>query len=302
MPEKIKFTKMHGGGNDFMVIDAVTQEVPMPRLLKSARQLADRRRGIGCDQILILRESKKRTADFQYQIINSDGGEVGQCGNGARCAHAFLQQRKLTGKKELVLHTKTTTINTQANRNIVRAHLALPQFAPSALPMKAAEKTGDQPQWYDTDKTLPEIRGRGYSVEMPEKFAIVSLGNPHAVCPWPRSAPTLDSGQATAFVRTIGAILNNRRRTFPEGVNVGFYQARSGAIDLRVFERGAGETPSCGSGAAAAALVYQYFNKSNKPVQVKMTGGDLVCHWPEPSALVWLEGEICFVYDGEIAL
>ena len=307
---KIQFTKMHGGGNDFVVINAVTQKIAMPRLLKVAQRLANRRLGIGCDQILILRVPKRQAADFEYQIINADGGEVGQCGNGARCAHAFLRRQKLTDKNQLFLCTRSTMITTKSIRgNKVRAYLAVPQFAASEVPMTIADGKDDaQPQWYGTEKIDAEILGRMLSDKerqhLPEKFAAVSLGNPHAVFPWPKNSPSLNGDESGKFLHQLGEALNQRRRTFPQGVNVGFYQRRGSCLDVRVYERGAGETPSCGSGAAAAALVWQHFDKSYTPVRVCMRGGELTCHWAReknPPA-VWIEGDIHFVFDGEIAL
>ena len=279
MPE-IRFSKMHGGGNDFVVIDAVRQRLPNGF---SAAQIANRRTGVGCDQVLILHKSAADdAADFRYQILNADGGESGQCGNGARCAHAFLLRQQLTDKKRLCLRTMTTDIITEEiNNNRLRAYLSVPQFAPTDIPLNRPKTR----RWY----TATAAEGAEF---LPGKFAALSLGNPHAIF----------INNRRHELATAGKMLNERRQLFPQGVNVGFCQLAAEGIWLRVYERGVGETPSCGSGAAAAAIVMLRGRDDRDSIVVKMSGGELLCGWSGGKTAVWLEGEINFVFDGTIHL
>ena len=271
----IAFAKMQSCGNDFIVIDAVRQVLP-PHINFAA--LAERKRGVGCDQILILRTAAD-DADFAYQIINADGGEVGQCGNGARCAHLFLRNRRLTDKTRLSLQTKTTRIMTESIGDEVRAYLSVPAFvAPPKMPDA------------ESYSAAPYFGGKDYH------FYPVSLGNPHAVF-------LLDNNDKDTppQLSTIGKKLNTARALFPDGINVGFCFVRDdNTLDLEVYERGVGITDSCGSGAAAAAVVAIKQNKTKSPVMVKMKGGNLLCGWDNPSSPVWIQAPTAEVFSGVV--
>lgn len=272
----LSFVKMHGCGNDFIVIDAVRRRLPgdFP-----AAQLADRKTGIGCDQILILQKPRRGiTADFNYRIFNADGSEVGQCGNGARCAHAFLRRHKLTAKKRLVLQTHNTRIVTEdAAAGEVRAYLAVPEFAPDKIPLCRPRLQS----WY-----------AAASPKLPGRFAAVSLGNPHAIFMTERDD----------MLAAVGAALNNRAKLFPAGVNVSFCRRHKNGVRLRVYERGAGATMACGSAAAAATVILLRDKKVKNPLRVYMPGGELLCGWDGPGQAVWLQGKPVFVFSGEIKI
>ncbi|MGI9337924.1 MAG: diaminopimelate epimerase [Gammaproteobacteria bacterium] len=271
----IAFVKMQSCGNDFVVIDAVRQVLPAGINFAA---LADRKRGIGCDQILILRAAAG-DADFDYQIINADGGEVGQCGNGARCAHLFLHSRGLTAKSSIVLQTKTARITTEAAGDEVRAYLPPPVFfAPPG--MQTAECYSAAPYFKE------------------KHFYSVSLGNPHAVFMLGD-----DDGDMLPGLAEVGKQLNAARDIFPDGVNVGFCFVRAdGGLDLQVYERGVGITDSCGSGAAAAAAVAIKSGKTTSPVDIKMPGGNLTCGWHPPSSPIWLQAPATEVFSGTVRL
>lgn len=277
---ELRFSKMRGCGNDFVVVDAVRQKLPKHF---PAAFIADRRMGVGCDQILILQKPPaKSNADFGYRIINADGSEVGQCGNGARCVHAFLRREKLSRKKRLTLQTSSASVMTEdAGDGMVRAYLATPEFDPVRIPLRR----GKRQDWYSASAA----EGGGC---LPGKFAALSLGNPHAVFITEQEDPQI-----------AGEFLNRRRRLFPEGVNVGFCQVSKRGVQLRVYERGAGETPSCGSGAVAAAVVLlRQPGVRKRQIRVAMPGGELQCGWDGDTAPAWLQGPLHFVFDGKIKL
>ena len=279
MPD-LRFTKMHGCGNDFVVIDAVRQSIPETCV---ATRIADRRLGVGCDQILILRRAPRSSrADFNYQIINADGTEVGQCGNGARCAHAFLRRNRLAVKKRMTLAASGAQIMTEdAGNKMVRAYLAKPTFVPEKVPL---QRKKEQP--------LYAASAAEGGMSLPGRFSALSLGNPHAVFVAAEGDNLEEAGQT----------LNDNRRLFPEGVNVGFCRREKDKIILRVYERGVGETPSCGSGAAAAAVVMIRGGAVKSPVHVLTPGGDLLCGWKGESHPAWIQGRINFVFDGILRL
>ena len=301
---ELRFIKMHGGGNDFVLLDGMLQNIPAD--LPAAR-IADRRLGIGCDQILILEpphesagDIDSAAADFSYRIINADGGEVGQCGNGARCAHAYLRRRG-EAKKQLRLQTKTASILTEdAGDNQVRAYLATPQFAPAEIPLN---RQAESPHY-----RAAESEG---GAMLPGDFIALSLGNPHAVF-------MLGEMPTAASLSAAGKMLNGlplsaeekssaakesaeERQLFPQGVNVSFCVCRGDEIQMRVFERGAGETPSCGS-AAVAAAVAAIRGGGQSPQRAMLPGGALLCGWGGGDNPAWLQGEINFVYEGVLRL
>lgn len=292
------FSKIHGLGNDFIVTEAITRPLP-PLSPAQVRALADRRTGIGFDQLLILARPDESpadsvaetpaaynsaanpadNADFTYRIINADGGEVGQCGNGARCAHAFLIRRGLTAKRRLTFRTSTTLITTQCDDSTARARAFIPV------------------------RVLPQQTAHGMV------FHHLDLGNPHYVCF--TDQPPHQPPHADELLR-IGQQLNSSGPGgVPGGVNVGIAHLINSDLHLRVYERGAGLTASCGSGALAAAAAAIQGGMAPNPVSVRMPGGTLLCgldtntstnsNAPSGHLHGWLEGDICHVYDGEIS-
>jgi len=273
---KLAFTKMHGAGNDFVVLDGISQSIEVTEPL--IKTLADRRRGIGCDQVLVLDAPDDPDADFRYTIFNADGSRAGQCGNGARCAGRFLKEKRLTRKRKLVLLTDGESLHITLNEDgRIFAGLAPPQFAPEAIPFEA-EQTRHQ---YNI-----EVQGQALSI------GAVSMGNPHAVL-------IVDDVRG-APVQTLGPLLESHQR-FPARANVGFMQVLSRSeIRLRVYERGVGETAACGSGACAAVVHGIQANLLDTEVAVHLPGGKLSVRWDGEQARVWLGGPTTSVFDGTI--
>lgn len=318
------FVKMHSGGNDFVVIDATSRRLPA-NFGEMASHIASRRMGIGCDQILILHKSRARDADFDYRIINADGGEVAQCGNGARCVHAFLRRRIGLKKKRLRLRTSKTLIVTEdAEGDGVRAYLAKPKFKSKAIHSRydiflsrskrlrtsktaliATEDVEDdkvraclaQPETHlcneKYQKNFFSLWCERNSVLI-EKIMGLSLGNPHLVC----FCQEIDDQK----ILEEGGFELNEGRMFPEGVNVGFCRWEDGSALLRVYERGAGVTPSCGSAAAAAAVAIISRELAKGEVRVRMTGGELLCGWDGENSPAWVQGPVAFSFDGTFPL
>ncbi len=274
----MKFTKMHGLGNDFVVIDAVTQNVRITASM--VRRLADRKTGIGCDQVLIVEPPSAADIDFDYRIFNCDGAEVEQCANGARCLARFVHDRQLTGKKSIRVQTsnRVMTLNL-INKNLVAVDMGVPELDPPAIPFQA-----DEPAvLYDID-----INGQAQSI------AAVSMGNPHAVL----TVADVD----TAPVAELGAALETHER-FPNRVNVGFMQIINRTeIKLRVFERGAGETEACGSGACAAAVASIQQELVDSPVTVHLTRGSLKIDWQGAGHPLIMSGPAKTVFHGRIRI
>ena len=270
------FCKMHGLGNDFVVIDAVTQDVKVTP--EMARHLSDRHFGIGCDQVLVVEPPRRPDVDFHYRIFNADGGEVGQCGNGARCLARFVHEQKLSTRTHLRVETTTGILELSAlGGEHYQVALGIPHFAPERIPFLAPA----QAPCYQL-----EIDGQNHS------FSALSLGNPHAVLEVP--------AVAHAPVAELGAKIG-AHPCFPEGVNVGFMAVRDRhAIDLRVFERGAGETLACGSGACAAAVAGIRRDLLDSPVRVHLPGGALTIDWAGAGRQVLLTGPAVTVYQGRI--
>jgi len=274
----LKFSKMHGLGNDFIVIDAINQQVD----LKSSQVefLADRRRGIGCDQILLVESSEQDHVDFRYRIFNADGSEVAQCGNGARCFARFVRDKQLTNKDTIAVETASGVIypSLQADGNVT-VDMGIPRLNPTDIPF------------------LSEQEAIRYSLPLPSGQAItmgvVSMGNPHAVM--------LVEDINAADVETLGPLIENHSQ-FPERVNVGFMEVVSqNEVKLRVYERGAGETEACGTGACAAVVVGIQQGVLAKDVTVRLPGGDLAIVWAGNNDSVWMTGPATQVFDGEIA-
>lgn len=274
----MKFTKMHGLGNDFVVIDAVTQNVHVTGSM--VRRLANRTLGIGCDQVLVIEPPTEEDIDFNYRIFNQDGGEVEQCGNGARCLARYVYDRQLTGKNPILVKTKNRvmTMHLEANK-LVRVDMGIPQLDPAQIPFQAEGPAAR----YDID-----VAGETYQV------AAVSMGNPHTLL----QVDDVD----TAPVETLGPALECHSR-FPNRVNVGFMQiVDRNTIKLRVFERGVGETQACGSGACAAAVAAIQQELVDSPVTVQLTGGDLNIQWQGVDEPLLMTGPTASVFHGRVRI
>ena len=273
---QLRFTKMHGAGNDFMLLTwpAGTQ-LPEPALI---RRWADRRRGIGFDQLLLLAEKHDADVDGQYRIFNADGNEVEQCGNGVRCIAAFVSSG--SERKSLRLASPSGVVEARMlGGGEVSVSLGAPNFAPGPTFLVDAQ---------EADRYRLVVGGNDV------EFGAVSLGNPHAVI----GVDSVDS----APVGIIGEAFQSQP-LFPNGVNVGFMQVLERArIRLRVFERGVGETPACGTGAAAAAVVGQRWGQLDASVRVELPGGTLGVDWQGPGHPVWLSGLATSVYEGQLTL
>ena len=273
---KLKFTKMQGAGNDFVVLDGINQRITL-----SAAQyqvLADRHFGIGCDQILLVETSSRPDCDFRYRIFNADGGEVQQCGNGARCFVRFVHEQELTPKREIRVETAAGVIVPRLEDDgQVTVDMGPPRFLPAEIPFAAAA----QALTYTID-----VDGE------PVEISVLSMGNPHAV--------RIVCDSDTAPVQELGSRIENHA-SFPERVNVGFMQVlHRREIKLRVFERGAGETLACGTGACAAVVAGITRGLLDDSVQVHTRGGDLSISWQGPGHHVFLTGPAVTVFQGEI--
>ena len=273
----VKFTKMHGLGNDFVLIDAVKQNIKVtPRL---AKRLANRNLGIGCDQVLVLEPPSTKNVDFDYRIFNADGTEVEQCGNGARCLGRYIFDQRLSGKRSLLLKTKNRVMEIQSKpQKLISVNMLAPIFEPTKIPFQAER---------------PETV---YSLEADEihLVSVLSMGNPHAVI------QVADIN--TAPVKEVGQRLQKHQR-FPESVNVGFMQIIDRQrIKLRVFERGVGETQACGSGACAAAVAAIQQELVDHRISVELQGGELTIEWGGDSQPVLMTGPAVTVFHGQIKL
>ncbi|WP_336391546.1 diaminopimelate epimerase [Gallaecimonas pentaromativorans] len=274
----MNFSKMHGLGNDFMVVDNVTQNVFFSA--EQVQKLADRHTGIGFDQLLIVEPPYDPDLDFHYRIFNADGSEVEQCGNGARCFARFVRLKGLTNKNRIKVSTKKGKMVLSIEKDgLVTVNMGIPELEPGQVPFRAQKE----------EKTYILREG-----EQTFFVGAVSMGNPHCVL-------TVDSIK-TADVEQVGPLIGGSDR-FPEGVNVGFMEVVSkDRIRLRVFERGAGETQACGSGACAAAVVGQLQDKLGRKVQVDLPGGSLSISWAGPGEPLYMTGPAEHVYDGQIHL
>ncbi len=278
MIKTIAFSKMHGIGNDFVIINNQNGQL---QLTKQQRQcIADRHFGIGCDQLILLETSNKIGCDFFYRIYNADGSAAEQCGNGARCLALFIHQQQLSTKTTIKVETTTGTTDLRIIDNQqVTVILEPPQLSASAIPILA---DGEQ-YHYRLTTDLGELT-----------FTAVNTGNPHAVI-------CVDDVN-TAPIASIGALLS-RHKIFPEQCNIGFMQILSrDAIALRVFERGSGETLACGSGACAAVVVGRLAEQLATTVRVHLPGGELRVHWPHHTAAIELTGPATHVFTGQIDL
>ncbi|MGH8728593.1 MAG: diaminopimelate epimerase [Burkholderiales bacterium] len=275
---KLKFTKMQGLGNDFVVFNGVEQMIALGS--QQVRSIADRRFGVGCDQVLVLEAPQSANTDFRFRIFNSDGGEVEQCGNGARCVARFAHDVGLTSKEELRLESLGGTISARLEADgQVTVNMGVPRFEPAEVPFKAERKQSTY-----VLRVGDETR----------EFSVLSMGNPHAVqrVDDVEKAPAAEEGS-----------LIERHSAFPNGVNAGFLQVldRSHA-KVRVFERGVGETLSCGTGACAAAVAGIALRLLDGAVTMHTRGGNLHIRWAGEGQPVWMSGPAETTFTGEIEI
>ncbi len=275
---RLRFVKMQGLGNDFIVVDALAQ--PIALTPDQIRLLADRRFGVGCDQVLVIAPPKTAEADIHYRIFNADGGEVEQCGNGARCVASYLYEYALAGRGEIRAETSKGLIAMQReNDGQIRVNMGVPGFEPQQVPIAVERMEAT----YRVDLDGREVR-----------FAALSMGNPHAVL------TVQDCAQAPVI--SLGPRLEHHP-IFPQRANIGFMQLIDfNNIFLRVWERGAGETQACGTGACAAVVAGRRQGLLGETVDVALPGGHLRIQWAGGNAPVWMSGPAVFVFKGEIEL
>lgn len=272
----VKFTKMHGCGNDFMVVDLVSQFLKIrPQLI---RRWADRRFGVGFDQFLLVEPPQTPEADFRYRIFNADGEEVEQCGNGARCFARFVRDNKLTKKNRLRVETKGGLIELNViDKNQIMVDMGEPVLEPAAIPFQAERQS---------DSYELEVNGQKLDI------SVVSMGNPHAVY-------LIDSVD-NAPLETLGPLIE-QHELFPNNCNAGFMQVVSrDEIRLRVYERGVGETLACGTGACAAVVAGHIRGLLDEEVKVQLPGGTLTIQWQGQGHSVKMTGPCKKVYEGRI--
>lgn len=275
---RLRFTKMHGLGNDFIVIDAINQRVNLSA--KQIQTLSNRRFGIGCDQVLIVETPKKPDADFYYRIFNYDGSEVENCGNGARCFAKFVRDRQLTGKSTITVDTLCGRMQlTVQKNNLVTVDMGIPVLNPSDIPYIAAQKQTTYPLQL-SDRIID--------------ISAVSMGNPHAV--------TVVADVQTAAIETQGPEIE-AHSDFPNKVNAGFMAIKSRKeIDLRVYERGVGETLACGTGACAAVVAGRLQQQLDSNVLVNLPGGALTIEWAGEGHSVMMSGPAASVFHGQVTV
>lgn len=274
----IKFTKMHGLGNDFVVIDAISQAIEL-----SATQIcfiADRHFGVGCDQLLLVEKPVNANADFKYRIFNADGSEVAQCGNGARCFARFVRDKNLTTKDKICVDTDSGQLILQLNKDgLITVNMGIPGHIPANIPLETHEEAKLYCLTFD---------------EITVNFGAVSMGNPHAVL--------VVNDVNLAPVNEWGKKLESHP-FFPQRANIGFMQIiERNHINLRVFERGTGETFACGSGACAAVVVGIEQGLLNQNVIVSLLGGNLTISWQGRGYPVFMTGAAACVFEGVIDL
>ena len=272
----LKFTKMHGAGNDFVVVDAT--RAPLAVDAAGIRRLADRHLGIGFDQMLVVEPARNRDTDFYYRIFNADGGEVSQCGNGARCFVRFVHDKGLSAKNAIRVETRSGVIEPRLESDgRVTVNMGLPVFEPGRIPFVAKQLASTY-----------ELEVNGRRVEI----CAVSMGNPHAV----QVVADVDA----APVASEGPLIERHVR-FPDRINAGYMQIVDRRhIKLRVFERGAGETLSCGTGACAAVVAGITRGLLDSPVKVDTRGGVLEIAWMGAAQPVFMTGPAQSVFEGEI--
>ena len=275
----LRFTKMHGIGNDFVVLDLISQRFNLQE--EHVRRFADRRLGIGCDQVLVVETPRQPDVDFRYRIYNCDGSEVEQCGNGARCFARFVRDKKLTGKKTIRVETSSGIIELAVMEDHqVEVNMGEPILSPAEIPF-----------------TTEEAQCGVYSIEVNGQrceIGAVSMGNPHSVM--------LVDDVDTADVETLGPAIESHSQ-FPQRVNAGFMQIVSrNEINLRVYERGAGETLACGTGACAAVVSGIVRGLLDQQVITHLPGGSLTIEWRGEGHPVMMTGPATNVFEGQIQL
>jgi diaminopimelate epimerase len=272
----LRFSKMHGLGNDFVVFDAISQRVRLTP--EQVRAIARRRFGVGCDQVLLVEPATLSGVDFAYRIYNADGGEVEQCGNGARCFARFVRDRGLTEKDRITVETRSGIIHLQVEADgQVTVNMGTPLLAPGDIPFAA-----------EVQAPAYLLDASGATVEI----GAVSMGNPHAVL--------RVEDAALAPLPSLGALIESHPR-FPRRVNVGFMEVVDrGHIRLRVYERGVGETLACGTGACAAVVVGRLRDWLQERVTVDLPGGSLTISWGGGDAPVSMTGPAAHVFEGQI--
>ncbi|MBN9286373.1 MAG: diaminopimelate epimerase [Gammaproteobacteria bacterium 39-13] len=282
MTTQIHFTKMHGLGNDFVVLDTITQNFkPEPQLI---RRIADRNFGIGCDQVLIVEPPADPHLDFNYRIFNADGKEAAQCGNGARCFGRYVYERGLTGKKTLEIGTVSGKMTIDiSDLSCIQVDMGPPIFSPKLIPLNI--------------KAVSKLPKQGcYKIQLlgnHRDVVILSMGNPHCVISVPATTE--------AAVHEVGKALQ-KHPAFPKGVNVSFVQVLArNHIKCRVYERGVGETLACGTGACASVVAGILHNELNPEVKVDMSGGGLTVKWV-PEGPVLLSGPAVAVFHGQFSI
>ncbi len=274
----LKFTKMHGAGNDFVVVDLISQCYKLRS--RDVRKLADRHFGVGCDQVLVVEPPRNPEVDFSYRIFNADGGEVEQCGNGARCFARFVREKKLTGKRLIKVETAGGIIELRVhNRRDVEVSMGVPVFEPADIPFNARSRAASYPLQVDGKRL---------------EIGALSMGNPHAVL-------RVDS-VAGADVDRLGSLIENHP-DFPRRVNAGFMEVVSDrVIKLRVYERGVGETLACGTGACAAVVYGVTRGWLRDVVTVDLPGGKLSISWAGEGHPVIMTGPTEVVFEGTIRI
>jgi diaminopimelate epimerase len=274
----LRFSKMHGLGNDFMVVDQISQRVHLST--EQIRDLGDRNTGVGFDQLLLIETPQSPDVDFGYRIFNADGNEVEHCGNGARCFARFVHDQRLTGKREIAVQTSNGRIVLKMLKdNWVEVDMGEPVLQPQHVPFDAPAQA---PSY------ILEHEGQSYTI------GAVSMGNPHAVL--------IVDDVASAPVEALGAKLEQHPR-FPNKANIGFMQIIDrNTIKLRVFERGVGETKACGTGACAAVVAGQQQGLLDAKITAHLTGGDLSIHWQGPGHSLIMNGPTAHVYEGQIKI
>jgi diaminopimelate epimerase len=275
---RLRFTKMHGLGNDFIVIDAINQRVNLSP--EQIQRLSDRRFGIGCDQLLIVEAPRSPDADFYYRIFNYDGSEVENCGNGARCFAKFVRDRQLTGKSTIIVDTVCGRMSLQIQKNnLISVDMGVPILEPAAIPFRANRRQTTYPLQL-SDRVIT--------------ISAISLGNPHAV--------TVVESVATALIAIQGPEIE-AHSDFPNKVNAGFMAIKSmREIDLRVYERGVGETLACGTGACAAVVAGCLQHQLEASVLVNLPGGTLTVEWAGEGHSVMMSGPAASVFHGQVSI
>ncbi|GMG85948.1 diaminopimelate epimerase [Biformimicrobium ophioploci] len=275
---RLKFTKMHGLGNDFVMLDGISQRIALTP--EKIREVSDRHTGIGCDQILLVEAPRKPDIDFRYRIYNADGSEVENCGNGARCFARFVRDQRLTAKDVIRVETSSETMQLSVRDDgQVQVDMGVPRLAPAVIPFEA-----------DSESVTYPLQVGGQTLQV----SAVSMGNPHAVL----QVDDIDS----APVETLGPAVESHPR-FPQKANAGFAEVVSRKhIRLRVYERGAGETRACGTGACAAVVAMRLRELVDPEVRVSLPGGDLTIHWQEPGQPVTMTGPATKIFHGHINL